>query len=213
MSRRNRTGIARLDGIRIKHPKLYFCRVGASLNYNDAMPSPSTRDHGRQYVAYFCLLLLFAIAVTDHIRTAANSFGILLDSNQHVRDPFEIDGLEMELVAVQAESRAAGIRDGDHLAGIRGQTVQGFTDFYSILREARPGERLPIQGRSSAPGATLRDISIELQSAFPNGPQASHWLHFALEDLAMPVVCFALGFWVAMVRIRDKLACCYLCFC
>lgn len=170
------------------------------------MPAPSNRDHGRRYIAYFCLLLLFAIAVTDHVRSAATSFGILLDSNQHVRDPFEIDGLEMNLVLVQAEARAAGIRDGDYLVGIRGQTVHGFTDFYSILRQARPGDRLQIQVRSSTRGATSRDVSIELRSPFPNGPEASGWLNFALEDVTIPIVCFALGFWVAMVRIRDKLA-------
>jgi len=170
------------------------------------MPAPSAKDHGRLYFAYFCLFSLFAIAVASHIRTAADSLRILLDSRQHVRDPFGIDGLEMKLGRIEEEARAAGIRDGDHLVGIRGNAVQGFTDFYSLLRQSRPGDRLQIQVRSSAPGATPRDASIELQSAFPRGVQPSRWLQVALEDLAIPVVCFGLGFWVAVVRIRDKLA-------
>ncbi len=91
-------------------------------------------------------------------------------------------------------------------SGIRGQAVQGFADFYSILRQARPGEALQIQVRSSTSGADARNVSVELQPAILDGAQASRWLQFALDDVAIPVVCFALGFWVAMVRINDKLA-------
>ena len=83
------------------------------------MAAMSSRDHGLRYVAYFCLSLLFAISVTYHTRTAADGLRILLHSNEHVRDPFEIDGSEMALILVQPEARAAGMRDGDLLAGIR----------------------------------------------------------------------------------------------
>ncbi|HEX4810196.1 MAG TPA: SpoIIE family protein phosphatase [Bryobacteraceae bacterium] len=171
------------------------------------MPAAFSKGHGRPYVVYFCLLLLFAIAVTYHARTAAGALGVLLQSNEHVRDPFEIDGPEMVLTHVQPEARAAGVKDGDLLIGIRGQSVRGFTDFYSVLRQARPGQRLEIQVRLSTPGSGgAKDASIDLQPAFPSGPQASDWLSFTIETLAIPVLCFALGFWVTVVRIRDKLA-------
>jgi sigma-B regulation protein RsbU (phosphoserine phosphatase) len=170
------------------------------------MPGQSTRDQGRPYVAYFCLLALFAVAVMDHIGTAANSFSFVFRSGQHVRDPFEAVGLEMNLADVRPEARAAGLKDGDRLVAIGGRAVQGFSDFYSAIRQARPGERLEVQVRSSAAGATPRHGSVELQPTLPNGPQPSHWLSFVLTDLAIPLVCFALGFWVAIVRIRDRLA-------
>ncbi|HEY1216867.1 MAG TPA: GAF domain-containing SpoIIE family protein phosphatase, partial [Bryobacteraceae bacterium] len=70
-----------------------------------------------------------------------------------------------------------------------------------------PGQRLQIQVAPSTPGVALtKNVSIEFQRAFPNGPRASDWLSFALESLAIPILCFALGFWVVMVRIHDRLA-------
>lgn len=171
------------------------------------MPVPSRRDRGRPYAAYFGLLLLFAIAVAYHARTATAVLGTLLDSNEHVHEPFELDGQKMGLFLVRPEARAAGIKDGDLLTTIQGQPVRGVTDFYSIVRQARPGQRLQIQVASSTPGvAATKNVSIEFEQAFPNGPRASDWLSFALESLSIPILCFALGFWVVTVRIHDKLA-------
>lgn len=171
------------------------------------MPASFSRGLSRPYVAYFWLLLLFAISVTYYARTITDVFSLLLHSNQHVRDPFELDGPEMALTSVQPEARAAGITERHFLIGIDGRSVHGFSDFYSVIREAQPGQRLQIQARPSTPGNPApKNASIELQPAFPNGPRASDWLAFGLEDVGIPVLCFALGFWVAMVRIHDKMA-------
>ncbi len=147
-------------------------------------------------MAYFCLLVLLAIAVTYQIRTDANAAGVWLHPNEHVRDPFELGGPNMAVILVEPEARAAGLRDGDVLTGIRGRPLRGFADYYAVLRQARPGQKLQIQVRPSTPGGTApKNVSIELQTPFPRGPQASDWLSFALEDLAIPILCFALGFW------------------
>jgi hypothetical protein len=171
------------------------------------MPVPARRDPRRPYAAYFGLFLLFAIAVAYHARTATAVLGTLLDSNEHVREPFEVDGHKMALFRVQPEARIAGIKDGDLLTAIQGQPVPGLADFYSIVRQARPGQRSQIQVAPSTPGVAARkNVSIELERVFPNGPRASDWLSFGLEILAIPILCFALRFWVVMVRIHDKLA-------
>jgi sigma-B regulation protein RsbU (phosphoserine phosphatase) len=171
------------------------------------MPTQSSRNPFKPYLAYFCLLLLFGISVTYHIRTAKGAIGILLHSNEHVRAPFDLNGPEMALTLVQPEARAAGVRDGDLLTEIQGQPPPGFTAFYSVVRQARPGQRLQIQVRTpTLASGTPKNVSIQLQPAFLSGPQASDWLSFALEDVTIPVLCFALGFWVVVVRIRDKLA-------
>jgi hypothetical protein len=171
------------------------------------MTASTSKDLRRPYLAYVCLSLLFAISVTYHTRTVIHVLSVLLHSDEHVRDPFELGVPELALSLVQPEARAAGVGDGDLLTEIRGQPVRGVTDFYSILLQARPGEPLQIQVRPSTPGiAVPKSASIELQPAFPGGPQPSDWLSLALEDLAIPALCFALGFWVAVVRIGDKLA-------
>ena len=169
------------------------------------MPAPSAKDHGRLYFAYFCLFLLFAIAVTSYIRTAADHLGILLDSDRHVRDPFEFDGPEMTLVLMQAEARAAGIRMATSSSALT-DNRHGVHRFLLDPSASPAGRTAAIQVRSSAPGATPRDISIELQPAFPSGPQASDWLSFAIENLAIPVAVFCARLLGRAVRIRDRLA-------
>ena len=171
------------------------------------MTASPTRSSGRQYLAYGCLLCLFATAVTNQIRTVADAFANLRHGREHVRGPFTIDGLEMKLASLKPEARAAGTKDGDLLLGVSGRAAQGFTDLYSVLRHARPGERLRVRAGSSTPGIHApRDISITLQPLFPNGAQLSDWVSFAIEDLAIPTVCLGLGFWVLIVRTRDRLA-------
>jgi phosphoserine phosphatase RsbU/P len=162
---------------------------------------------GPAYAAYVSLFLLFAISLTNQTRNAVDGLDLLLRSADHVRDPFEIDGPELALTGLQPEARAAGINSGDVIARIGGRPLQGFTDLYSVLRGARPGERLRVQGQSSTSGSVVeKDVFVELRPALPTGPKASDWLSFAIGAVAMPWLCMALGFWVAAVRIRDRQA-------
>jgi sigma-B regulation protein RsbU (phosphoserine phosphatase) len=171
------------------------------------VPVHGSRRQKPTYAAYICLALLFAISITSEIRSVADGLGLLLQSAEHVRDPFEIDGPQLTLTGLQPEARAAGIKDGDVIASIENRPLKGLTDFYSVVRRARPGERLTVQVQSSTPAGIVRkDASIELRPALPGGPRASDWLSFATAAVAMPFLCLALGFWVATVRIRDKQA-------
>ena len=171
------------------------------------MPDLSSRYHGREYVAYACLFLLLAISVANQSRIVAEALGTLLHGNEHVREPFELDGPRLALTHLRPEARAAGLQEGDLLMEIQEKTVQGFTDFYSALRRARPGQRLQIQIRSSASGSIApTNILIALQPVFPSGSKLPEFLSFVVQTLAIPALCLALGFWVALVRIRDRLA-------
>ena len=168
-----------------------------------------TPGHKRRpaYAAYTVLVLLFAIAVTNQIRSLADGLAILLHPAEHVRDPFEIDGPGRALALLKQEARTAGIAEGDVIAGVNGRPLKGFTDYYSILRRVRPGTRLSVQTEpSAATGALRKDVSIELQPLYPAGPGASRWLAFGISAVALPFLCLTLGFWVATVRIRDRLA-------
>ena len=127
-------------------------------------------------------------------------------AHEHVRNPFELFETDLTLTDPRPEARAAGINDGDVVTGIGSRPIQGSVDFYSILRRARPGEPLRIQVQSPTPGAVPRDVSIELRPLLSASAKASDWLSFTVADLVMPFLCIALGFWVAMVRIRDRRA-------
>jgi sigma-B regulation protein RsbU (phosphoserine phosphatase) len=162
--------------------------------------------HQSKYLAYVVLAVLFAVSVTNEIRNLSDGLGVLLNPTEHVRDPFEINGPSLGLTSLEPEARAAGIKDGDLIESVRDRPLVGFTNLYSIFRQARPGERLRIQVHSSAPDSTEKDVSVELQPALPAGPKTSDWLSFAIAAMAMPLLCIALGFWVAVVRIHDRQA-------
>jgi phosphoserine phosphatase RsbU/P len=156
------------------------------------------------HIAYGALALLFLISLTNRIRSSVDGLDGLLHGTEHVRGPFQLGEkyLDFRLSDPQPEARAVGIGDGDLVTSIGGRPAQGYTDFYSVLRRARPGDRLQVQVRSS----TRKDVSIELQPLYARGPKAYNWLYFLTLDVAIPYFCLALGFWVAAVRIRDKRA-------
>jgi phosphoserine phosphatase RsbU/P len=160
------------------------------------------------HIAYVSLALLFLISLTHRIRNAVDGLDGLLHGTERVRGPFHLGEkyLNFRLSDPQPEARAAGIRDGDVVTTIGGRPAQGYTDFYSVLRRARPGDRLRVQVQSPAGGSVPKSVSIELQPLFARGPKTSDWLSFLTLNLGMPLFCLALGFWVAAVRIRDEKA-------
>jgi hypothetical protein len=157
------------------------------------MPVPASARRPA-YAAYISLALLFAFSVSNQIRTLPEGLGYLLHGAEHVHDPFEIDGPDLPLILLQPEARAAGIRDGDTMAGVGARPLRDFPDYYSILQRARPGEKLSAEVQSSAPGGAVRQyVSIELRPAFPAGPKASDWLAFAVAGVATPLLCIGSG--------------------
>ena len=173
--------------------------------YNVPMPTHgSTRP---PYVAYCFLALLFSISLTYRTRNLLEYLDVLLHPANHVRAPLEIDGPDFSLSALKPEARAAGIQNGDILVSANNRPLQGYTGFYSLLSHARPGERLTIQVRPPKPaGAAPRNVSIELQPALTSAPKPDDWIALAITAVAMPFLCLALGYWIALVRIRDKQA-------
>jgi hypothetical protein len=81
--------------------------------------------------------------------------------------------------------------------------------YYSALRQARAGDRLRVRVRVQYQGDTpVRDLSIELRPYRGRGEAVglSPYVGLGLRVVALPVVCMALGFWVAAVRVRDRSA-------
>ena len=162
------------------------------------------RSRRAVYFAYFALALLFAIAVTNRVRDAVDRFDELFHGSERARAPIEMPAADMTPSYLQPEARAAGITEKDVISSIGTRSIQGTTSFYSIVRKARPGDRL-LFGIVSF-DSSRREVSIELQPLFPGGAKISDWFSFVILELAIPFFCLALGFWVAAVRIRDKRA-------
>ena len=172
------------------------------------MPAiPSTiRTHWPAYAALAALFLLSGSAFTQR---AYDSLDLLGHAREYARPPFYLGDANWGAVSLQPEAEATGMKVGDAVLRVNGRPVDGLVVYYGVLRNATPGDRLQVEVQSPGDGSGIRNVSIELQpyqSASEPPIGSSEYLGTALRVVALPVVCLALGFWVAAVRIGDRSA-------
>jgi sigma-B regulation protein RsbU (phosphoserine phosphatase) len=144
------------------------------------------------------------ISVTHFTLDAIDRIDAVRHGATYVREHFQLGVCKWGAVALQPEAEAAGMKFSDAVLAVDGRPVDGFIDYYGLLRQARAGDRLRVQVRY--PGETAeRDLSIELRpyGSTPGAAGLSAYVGFAIAGFAMPVACMAIGFWVTAVRIGD----------
>jgi len=165
------------------------------------------RTHASAYLGLAALLL---IAGVDAVRDARDRIDEILHGAELARHPFSLDSVTLAISGLTPEAQAAGLRDGDVLRAVNGRPLRGLSDFAGPVRQARVRDRLDVRVRSAAAdGAVEKDVSIQLGPftylGFAKGESAAYY-YTELLTIAMPVVCLALGFWVAAVRVTDSAA-------
>jgi sigma-B regulation protein RsbU (phosphoserine phosphatase) len=160
-------------------------------------------------LAYVGLAALFSIAVTHFTRDAFDRFDAMRHAHEYVREPFQLGDWNWGAIGVQPEAEAAGMKVADAVLAVNGHPVDGFFTYYHALRQARVGDRLKVQAQVQYQGNTpVKNLSIPLRAyaSTPGSTGRSAYVDFALRIVVMPVICLALGFWVAAVRIGDRSA-------
>jgi phosphoserine phosphatase RsbU/P len=168
-----------------------------------AMHTPSLRR--RDYLAYAALAVLFAISATYRALDVSERVGEVRHGAERVRDPFDLDLPQFEIVGLEPEAEQAGLRRGDTIRIINGNPVRGTAvDIARPLRDARVGDRLAVTAARGTNGIVETiTASIVLQPLRPAGPSAFELLTFAVLNVTLPTLCAVIGFWVAAVRVRD----------
>ena len=163
-----------------------------------------------QTVAYVILGALFLLSVAALGERAYDRFDTLRHADQYVRPPFYLGDANWGAIALQPEAEAAGLKYSDAVLAVNGHPVDGFVVYYGALAQARPGEQLGVQVRSSdSSDDRVRNVSIALRpyrDGSATAPGLSTYATALMQSLALPAVCIALGFWVAAVRIGDRSA-------
>ena len=151
------------------------------------------------------LSLLFLISATYRVLDISERLGELRHGRELVREPFNVDLPGYDLVEVEEEAARAGLKADDRITRINGQPLHySAADLWVPLRAARAGDRLTVEAtrRTAADASTVR-ASIVLQPLRPRAASAGEVSQFVVLNVLMPIVCTALGFWVAAVRVRD----------
>ena len=172
---------------------------------------PAARSQFRAHpLAYAGLASLFLFSLTAFARHLSDSVDLIRHLTEYVRPPFYLGDANWGAVELQPEAEAVGMEVGDVVLAVNGRPIDGFFVYYGTLRQSRPGDRVQVQVRSAGSGnAPTRDLSIDLRpyrnvSDPPLGFSAH--VGFVLQFIVLPVVCLALGFWVAAVRVGDRSA-------
>jgi phosphoserine phosphatase RsbU/P len=159
-----------------------------------------------RFVLYVVLALLFAVSAAYRVLDISERFDLLWHGSERARDPFDPDLPEYRLEGVEEESAAAGLQRGDVLVTIDHQPVHySPTDLWRPLRRLRPGDRLAVEvRRPGTPGPI--NAALVLRPLRTGPPRAVEVLAFSLLNVLFPLICTALGFWVAAVRVQDTRA-------
>ena len=152
-------------------------------------------------VAYVCLAALFLLSVTHFARDAFDRLDAVRHASEYVRGPFYLGDANWGVEYVQPEAEAEGMKAGDAVLAVNGRPID----------RARAGDRLRVEVESGATGgASVKDLSIVLRPMwddlqFSTAP-STVYIYTVVNMILMPIVCIALGFWVAAVRIQDRAA-------
>lgn len=152
---------------------------------------------------YAALIVVFLAAVAYQARTAVARFPQWFGGQGRAQWPIFIEAdtaaPQFTIAYLMPNAELAGLRCGDALVTINGRPVTGSGVFGDELNKAHPGGVMHIEVRSHGKAS---QHAVVLTSA-SNGP-----LGFVsvIGVLVMPVFCIVLGFWVAAIRPRDRLA-------
>jgi sigma-B regulation protein RsbU (phosphoserine phosphatase) len=161
------------------------------------------RTHAFTYFGFAALLFL---STTYFARSAFDRFDAIRHADEYPREPLYLGDGNWGAVGVEPEAEEAGAKFSNQVLAVEGRPIDGFVTYYGALRQARAGDVLQLQIRPY--GGQARTVSIRLRplSDTPNTTGAAAYGDFALKNVALPLVCLALGFWVTGVRINDRSA-------
>jgi sigma-B regulation protein RsbU (phosphoserine phosphatase) len=149
---------------------------------------------------YAALALLLIVSLTYHVRELALVTESLFHRGEHVEYPFVVTFSSVE--SAEREAETAGVHVGDSILTVFGRPYRGPADLVVFLRQARPGEWMNVQVRSSS--GAITNASIELK--VPDHPKTTRQIVLLIIGITVPVFCIVLGGWVAAVRISDPIA-------
>jgi phosphoserine phosphatase RsbU/P len=169
----------------------------------DAAAPPARVPPSPGRLALIAVLAVFAVAY--QARAVGDIVRSLRDPGGQVRAPFRPESISGRVGEVRDEATAAGLRPGDRVVTVGGRSYVGHKTMADALRDARPGDVLPI-GVERRDGAESIYSAIRLEADYPGGRPLSETMLGVALGIVLPVVSLLLGFAVALRRPHDTRA-------
>jgi phosphoserine phosphatase RsbU/P len=169
------------------------------------LPSPPTAapPAARSRIVLIAVLAVFAL--TYQARAIRGIVSVLGTPGGQARSPFKMEIAAGRIADVQGEAAAAGLHAGDRIVAIGGHAYEGRKTIADALRDARPGDVLPVRiERNDGTESIYSGVRLEA-SASGGASTSENALTIAL-GIVLPIVSLLLGFGVALRRPRDPRA-------
>jgi sigma-B regulation protein RsbU (phosphoserine phosphatase) len=161
------------------------------------MPAADDRAVARPYRLLFALFVLALAARVTYTIDAVREM-----RHRYPAAPVALGSPWPSVVRVGDNAGAAGLRVGDRVIAIDGRSQEGLSDLFVDLHGKNPGDEMVFSIDRQGERLTL---STKIQAIeFATGPFGI--LFDSVLLILLPWLCFALGFWVAGVRVRDSRA-------
>jgi sigma-B regulation protein RsbU (phosphoserine phosphatase) len=114
-------------------------------------------------------------------------------------------GARLQIISgLSDEAREAGVRYGDVLETVDGKPFSNMGVLYNAVMRRKPGELLPVTVRS--PKGTPFTVAVRIPAQASGPATKLDWTGQILLAIGLPAFCLSLGFWVAFIRPKDRLA-------
>jgi len=164
---------------------------------------PRTALPVRQYVV---LALLFVLAAGYQALLTRDVFRTIFHPETVYEFPFFFSP-RTSIITDPGPAAKAGLRKGDLLVAIEGVPYGGTHVFDDAIARPHPDGMLTVTVRTPDRSSAERTLRVQLTSFREGGENARSAVAFRLVlYVLMPWFCVILGFWVAAVRPRDRLA-------
>jgi sigma-B regulation protein RsbU (phosphoserine phosphatase) len=151
----------------------------------------------------YCILgVLFLITAAYYAKHIAFVTEYVEGKVVRVRAPGDLEDKQPVVSKVEQEGEAAGLRKGDTLLEEDGTPLRSATEVVREVEYARPGDRLPLNVRHK--DGTRQKIFVPVVERSHSA--SDHWLFAVVLHVVLPLSCAALGFGVALLRPRERLA-------
>ncbi len=158
---------------------------------------------------YVLLGLYIAVTLTYQMVASVSLIVGYFDLRHQAQSPFEIDFLRPVISSVTDAAKRGGLTAGDAVLSINDEPYRGRAVWQQQRWYAHPGDVWRVRVRQ--PNGTEGTAVVPLKSISPqtsgnpasNEPQLGEASFVIFMQIAVPLFCLGLGYWVALARPQD----------
>lgn len=149
------------------------------------------------------LVVLFWVCFFEHF-VAQSVIDDLRYGETKPASPVQFDA-RLNIVSSETEdAQDAGIREGDTLELVDGHPFTSMSVLEQAVLRRQPGYLLPLTVRSER--GTGFSVEVRIPPAVAGPATDLEWISQVLFSIGLPVFCLSIGFWVAFLRPKNRIA-------